>query len=53
VHGLDFQDIYKIARNAFKASFLTLAEKQKHLDELDEFVSDFARRQMQDSPHSA
>lgn len=46
VHGLDFQDIYKITRNAFKASFLTLAEKQKYLDELDEFVSDFARRQM-------
>lgn len=46
VHGLDFQDIYKITRNAFKASFLTPQEKQKYLDELDEFVSDFARRQM-------
>ena len=46
-HGLDFQDIYKIARNAFKAAFLTLAEKQKYLDELDEFMSDFARRHMQ------
>lgn len=48
-HGLDFQDICKITRNAFKASFLTPQEKQKYLDELDEFVSDFARRQMQDS----
>ena len=48
-HGLDFQDICKITRNAFNASFLTPLEKQKHLDELDEFVSDFPRRQMQDS----
>jgi len=45
-HGLDFQDIYKITRNAFKASFLTPLEKQKHLDELDEFVSDFVRSHM-------
>lgn len=52
-HGLDFQDIYKIACNAFKASFLTPAEKQEYLDELDEFVSDFARKQMQATPHSA
>jgi adenine deaminase len=51
VHDLDFQDIHKIARNAFKASFLNPAEKQKYLHELDEFVSDFARRQMQSSPH--
>lgn len=43
---LDFQDIYKLARNAFKAAFLPLAEKQKHLVELDEFVSGFARRPM-------
>jgi len=50
-HDLDFQDIYKIARNAFLASFLTPTEKQKHLDELDAFVSDFAQRQMQPSPH--
>lgn len=50
-HGLNFQDVYKIARNAFKASFLTLVEKQKHLDELDEFVSDFARRHMHAIPH--
>jgi adenosine deaminase len=49
VHGLDFQDIYKISRNAFKASFLTPLEKQKYLDELDEFVSDFARKHMQDT----
>jgi len=52
-HGLDFQDIYKIARNAFKASFLTPQEKQKYLHELDEFVSDFAQRQMKDALHPA
>jgi adenosine deaminase len=39
--GLDFQDIYKLARNAFQASFLNPIEKQKYLDELDEFVSGF------------
>ena len=50
-HGLGFQDIHKIARNAFKASFLAQAEKQKYLHELDEFVSDFAQRQMQDTLH--
>ena len=49
VHGLDFQDIYKISRNAFKASFLTPLEKQKYLDELDEFLADFARKHMQDT----
>lgn len=49
-HGLNFQDMYKIARNAFNASFLTPLEKQKHLDELDEFMSDYARKQMQDTP---
>jgi adenosine deaminase len=41
-HDLDFQDINKLARNAFKAAFLPPAEKQKHLDELDGFVSGFA-----------
>ena len=50
-HGLNFQDIHKIARNAFKASFLTQAEKQKYLHELDEFVSDFEQMQMQDTLH--
>ena len=39
--GMDFQDIYKLARNAFRASFLDPAEKKKYLDELDEFVSGF------------
>ena len=42
-HNLTFQDIYNISRNAFKASFLTPAEKQKYLDELDGFVSDFRK----------
>ncbi len=41
VQGLDFQDIYKLARNGFQASFLNPKEKQKYLDELDEFVSGF------------
>jgi adenosine deaminase len=49
-HNLSFKDIYKIARNAFKASFLTPAEKQKHLDVLDGFVSDFARKHSQAIP---
>jgi adenosine deaminase len=39
--GMDFQDIYRLARNSFRASFLDPAEKKKYLDELDEFVSDF------------
>jgi adenosine deaminase len=46
-HKLSFQDIYKIASNAFKASFLNRAQKQKYLDELDGFVSDFAQRHLQ------
>jgi len=50
-HDLDFQDIYKLSRNAFKAAFLPSAEKQKYLDELDEFVSGFARRPMEVIPH--
>jgi len=39
--GIDFQDIYKLARNGFQASFLAPAEKKKYLDELDGFVSGF------------
>ncbi len=38
---IDFQDIYRLARNAFRGSFLDPAEKKKHLDELDQFVSGF------------
>jgi adenosine deaminase len=38
---MDFQDIYKLARCAFRSSFLDPTEKKKYLDELDEFVSDF------------
>jgi len=49
---LEVRDIYKLARNAFKAAFLPPAEKQRHLDELDEFVSAFGvQRQMEVSPH--
>ncbi|MEJ2657471.1 MAG: adenosine deaminase [Desulfobacterales bacterium] len=50
---LDFKDIYKTVRNAFKAAFLTPAEKQKFLDELDRFVSDFARYHLQAAPQFA
>jgi adenosine deaminase len=50
-HNLSFQDIYKIARNAFRAAFLTPAEKQIYLDELDGFVSDFAQKHLQAVPH--
>jgi adenosine deaminase len=39
--GLDLQDIHKLAHNAFLASFLNPTEKQKYLDELDQFVADF------------
>jgi len=39
--GIDFQDIYKLTRNAFQASFLAPAEKKKYVDELDGFVSGF------------
>ena len=48
--GLDFQDIYKLARNAFKAAFLPWAEKQKYLDEVDDFMSGFARRPLAVTP---
>ena len=39
--GMDSQDINKLARNSFRASFLDPAEKKKYLDELDEFVFGF------------
>ena len=38
-HGLTAEDMFKLARNAFKASFLDPAEKKKYLSELDDFVS--------------
>ena len=41
--GINSQDISKLTRNAFQASFLTPAEKKKYLDELDEFVSSFGQ----------
>jgi adenosine deaminase len=37
--GLDAQDIYKLSRNAFQASFLNPTEKKKLLGELDEYMS--------------
>ena len=39
--GLTSEDIYKLARNAFNASFLDPAQKKKYLNELDAFVSEF------------
>jgi len=50
-HQLSFKDIYKIASNAFKASFLTRAEKQKYLYELDGYVSDFAQKHLNAVSH--
>lgn len=43
-HNLDFQAIYKLAFNSFQASFLKPLEKNKYLNELKEFVSDFGVR---------
>ncbi len=40
-HDLNYRDIYRLCRNAFKASFLNRTEKQMYLKELDEFVSSF------------
>jgi adenosine deaminase len=51
-HKLTFQDIYKISRNAFEAAFLTSAEKQTYLNELDGFVSEFSRRHLQTADFS-
>jgi len=39
--GIGSQDIHKLARNAFRASFLESAEKKQYLNELDKFVSGF------------
>ena len=50
-HKLSYKDIYKIASNAFKASFLTRAEKQKYLYELDGYVSDFAQKHLNAVSH--
>ena len=36
--GLDPQDIYRLVRNSFQASFLSPAEKEKYLNELSEFM---------------
>ena len=38
---MDSQDIYKLACNAFRASFLDPAQKKEYLDELDGFASGF------------
>jgi adenosine deaminase len=35
--GLDYQDIYRLAKNAFQASFITRNEKKVFLEELDKF----------------
>ena len=36
---LDSQDIYKLCRNAFQASFLNPSEKKNFLDDLDDYMS--------------
>ena len=35
---LDYNDLYRLARNSFQASFLNQADKQKQLKELDEYL---------------
>jgi adenine deaminase len=42
-HQLDYADIGRLCRNAFKAAFLNSAEKQKYLDELDGFATRYNR----------
>ncbi len=42
--NLDYQDILKLVRNAFQASFLSPPEKKKHLDELEQFGSGFGEQ---------
>jgi adenosine deaminase len=39
--GLNAQDIHKLVRNSFTASFLDPSEKAKYLAEVDEFVSGY------------
>ena len=41
---MSFQDIYMLARNSFRASFLDQAQKKKYLGELDEFVIGFGHK---------
>lgn len=38
-HSLTAEDVFKLARNGFKASFLDPAAKEKYLSELDDFTS--------------
>jgi adenosine deaminase len=38
---ISFGDVYRLCRNAFRASFLDPAEKNRYLDELDGFVTRF------------
>jgi adenosine deaminase len=40
---LDYQDIYKLVKNAFQASFISRKEKEAFISDLDEFVSGYAR----------
>jgi adenine deaminase len=37
--GMNFQDIYTLVRNSFRASFLDLTQKKNYLAELDKFIS--------------
>lgn len=40
--GLTRHDIYTLARNSFEASFLSIDEKQRLIDELDRFMDAYA-----------
>ncbi len=46
--NLDHEDIFKLAHNAFQASFLSPTEKKKHLDELEQFVSKYPPKKRPD-----
>jgi adenosine deaminase len=37
--GLTLDDMFQVARNSFTASFLSEAEKQRHLDAIDAYVA--------------
>jgi adenosine deaminase len=36
------QDIYRLARHAFQAAFLSAADKQRFLDEIEQYMADAA-----------
>jgi adenosine deaminase len=45
---LNYQDIYKLVKNAFQASFIFRKEKKAFIRNLEEFISGYAKI----APHS-